>query len=239
VERASAKEVARAMTLVELRFVRDPRDPCWELWPASPGMRTGLIDWLLEDAPVDAGVPPDVAELICQALCRSRRVTFLDPRAEETTSPAWSAGPDGWTRVLQPTLFGRMSGRPRYPLLCTEQPERAAELFSTEGFSWVQKGQIALLSRASGPPPELGHAQIDAIFRREPIGRIQLGLPADIEALLLPAVDGDYAQLIALEEVHRKRIIDDLASACSDADLRWSIVEEKALFVERRRGAWA
>jgi hypothetical protein len=227
------------MTLVELRFVRDPRDPCWELWPASPGMRTGLIDWLLDESPVDAGVPLDVAQLICHALCRSRRVTFLDPRAEEEpVSAEWSAEPEGWTRVLQPTLLGRMSGRPRYPLLCTEDPQRAAELFSIERFPWPQKGQIALLSRAAGPPPDLGHAQIDAIFRREPIGRIQLGLPADIEALLLPAVDGDYAQLIALEEVHRKRIIDDLASACADTDRRWAIVEEKALFVERRRGAW-
>jgi hypothetical protein len=226
------------MTVLELRFVRDPRNPCWELWPASPGSRVGLLDWLLDEDPIDAGVPEDVAELIARALCRTHRVSFLDPRADDSDLEQWIPAEEGWTRVLQPSLLGRLTRRPRFPLACTGDPDRAAELFRTERFSWDQRAQLIVMSRSSGPPPELSYAQIEAILGGESIGRVQLALPPDVEAIVLPAVDGDYAQLIALEEVHRKRIVDDLASECAQAGKRWSVIDEKALFVARRTGAW-
>ena len=213
--------------VIELRFTPEPRDPAWQLSAAGAGARAGLLGWVLDAPSVDAGVPEKVARIVTRAACRQHLLIFHHPLAIERGAPrTWTAVPGGWACVLEPPAIKRLLRKPALPLVATSDPGRAEELFRAEGFSWELRGQRVLLSPRGSPPPSLTYAQLDGAPSRKRIGDARLGLPADIEGLLLPGVDGDFVELVAFDERLWRSLPEKLAGECANSGVAWSVVPE-------------
>jgi hypothetical protein len=145
---------------------------------------------------------------------------------ERAAPRTWTAVPGGWACVLEPPVIKRLLRKPGLPLVATSDPGRAEDLFNAEAFSWELRGQIVLLSPRGSPPPPLSYAQLDDARSRKRIDDARLGLPAAIEGLVLPGVDGDFVELIAFEERLWRTLPEALAGECAKSGVAWSVVPE-------------
>lgn len=214
-------------SVIELRFTPEPRDPAWELAGTGAGARVGLLGWVLDAPRIDAGVPEKVARIVTRASCRQHLLIFHHRLAIERAAPrTWTAVPGGWACVLEPPVIKRLLRKPGLPLVATSDPGRAEDLFNAEAFSWELRGQIVLLSPRGSPPPPLSYAQLDDARSRKRIDDARLGLPAAIEGLVLPGVDGDFVELLAFEERLWRTLPEALAEECANSGVAWSVVPE-------------
>jgi hypothetical protein len=186
--------------MIELLLAEGPCDPCWELPRVSGAVRTGLLGWRSESEPIDAGVPPPVAAVIADALCRAGAVVFLGRiEPHPALSATWQSIDNAWVRSVR--VGGRLWPWAReVPLICTRAPATAVQLFEQDAYPWHLRGQAVLLTRADQRPPNVSAEMLRAIFD----GRIEAPDFVDrgVDGLMLPAVDGDFAGLFAFDSAH-------------------------------------
>lgn len=196
-----------------LKLVRDPGDLGWPPRGAgTAGAIVGVIGWTLAETVVDAGVPPAVAGVLAEALCRCGQVSFLDP-----------AGP----ATLAPPALKRLAGKPRFPVMTTADPQAAARLFDVDAFPWDQGGQVALLT-APGTAPALDYADLFELWSEPSPALDRLARKMRAAGFLFPGPDGDFAEIVVFEEALWDRLKQALAEACDGAGCLWQEVSEEA-----------
>ncbi|HXJ19458.1 MAG TPA: hypothetical protein VMT03_04425 [Polyangia bacterium] len=134
--------------------------PEWQL-PLLPGAERTLIGWAVDPEPVDAGVPPVVADILSTALCRHATLNY----------------PTGLT-----PLRWKSTRDPR---------EATAGVFEGDVFSWDLQGQVVVLSSPGTSPRlnqshlEVGTdpALIDQLERLGAIGLLLPGVDGDVAGL--------------------------------------------------------
>jgi hypothetical protein len=117
---------------------------------------------------------------------------------------------DHWMR-LSPTLYDRVLRRPLSSIMATRSAERARSLFSEGG--WSQQQQIGFLLR-EGQLPMLTRQLVVTVLDARNVGINELGLPEEIVAVIMPAVDGDYLHTVAREQSTQDAICAAVAAEC-------------------------
>jgi hypothetical protein len=196
--------------MIQFLLAEDPRDPCWELPHVADAHASALLGWRTPAESVDAGVPAAVAAVLVKVLCDAARVTFLGRLAPSARlTGVWQPMGAAWVRRAGPRRMLRRAAE--YPLISTRAPDIVAPLFEQAAYPWHLRGQAVLLSAGEGPPPEVGTGLLRAIFD----GHVAASacLAAGIDALLLPAVDGDFAGLYAFTAPRWSALIHALETA--------------------------
>lgn len=188
--------------LVALRLVCHPSDPCWELRPTTPPLESrGLLGWIMVAPPVDAGMPTATARIVARTLCHAFQVSFLHPSG------------------------ARASRRDKYPLLTTRDPATVEQLFYVDEFPWVLRGQIVLLAPPESPPPHISGRQLIELAGDRVIDAASLAR-LDFAGLMLPGVDGDFAEFVMLDDHAWRAVREGLAAACAAAGIEFQVVSE-------------
>ena len=205
----------------------NPQDSCWELYAGgTPGVR-GLLGWISDAKTVDAGVPAAVAALLTQALCRCVTLAFLW-RADksQSLSEKWETFGKGRTKRLKAGILDRMRGNPPFTLLATHNPAEAEKLFYNDDFSWELRAQRVFLAPID-MLPDLDYRLVSTIFN----------WPSNLDAaahlrgtgvigLLLPGVDGDFAELVVFDDAQWPSLQQALLQECAAREFEFQIVDE-------------
>jgi hypothetical protein len=216
-------------TVEKVLATRDPHDRCWEM-PEPPvgghGATVTLFGWVMDARPIDAGVPPLVAEILAGALTSRYKLTFLDPGATEALPlpDRWSPSPSGWVRTLRAGGLSNLVGAPVFPLLSTNLPEVATRLFFASGFCWEHRAQIVVLSCLASEPPNLSYGFYDLWLRHRQIDARAIANERRAEGLLIPGPDGDFAGLLIPNPDTRDQMLTALAEQCGTANVEFAVV---------------
>jgi hypothetical protein len=205
----------------------DPRDSCWELYTGgAPGTRA-LLGWVTDPKTVDAGVPQAVAMLLARALCRCVMLTFLwQPHEGPPASEQWRPLGKGQVKHLKAGLLERVRGNPPFTLLATCDPADAENLFYNEKFSWELRAQRVFLSPIEALP-DLDYRHVSTVFNWPPkldvMGHFQ---GTNVLGMLLPGVDGDFAELVVFDEGQRPALQQALSQECAARGVDFQLVDE-------------
>jgi hypothetical protein len=196
---------------------RDARAVHWQLGPLPPDQgRLTLVAWTSTAAPVDGGVPPDVADVLARSWTSIARVTF----------PASNVSARG---VVGRTL-ARLRGSPaNAALVSTREPEVAAQVFEDAGFPWWLQGEAVLLSDPDADPLDVDQPTLLALFEDDWASRAARLVPLGVQAVVRPGVDGDVAGVLALNDRFDALLLESLEREARHAGMTWSIVPEAAL----------
>ena len=179
--------------------VDTPPDPMLQCHTKPGGGAYGaLYGWEMEPPPVDAGPPPLVEEVFAAALVQRGTLAFLAERETPSPQPGWTVANEGsWLRI-PPTLADRLRRRPPPWIFATSSADHARRMFSGS-VSWGQQHQVGFLLRPSRLPV-LGRRLVIDVLRARDLSITTLALPDDVIALVLPAVDGDFLEVVARNE---------------------------------------
>lgn len=205
----------------------NPHDPCWELYAGSaPGMK-GLLGWVTDTKAVDAGVPKAVAILLTRTLCRRVMLTFLwQPDQSPSPSKQWEPFGKGRVKQLKAGLLDRVRGNPPFTLLATYNPVEAQNLFYNEKFSWELQAQRVFLSPID-VLPDLDYHHVSKVFNWPSyLDVIKHFQETNVLGMLLPGVDGDFAELVIFDEVQWPSLQQALSQECAALDIDFQIVDE-------------
>ena len=210
----------RALVLTE-----NPEDSMWLLRGVPLGAaRRGLLGWAMTAASLDAIAPLQVMEVTARVLCRCARVTFLHSLPiSDAPAPKWLDVAHGQATALRPGGWRRLFARkPSFPLICTTSPTTAIQLFLTGGFDWSQRGQLVLLSDREAPPPRLSYQLfLDLWQGRAPPASETLVQQAGLSGFVSPAVDGNFAQIVAFAEPLWQSLLQAWVEECAAAGIDW------------------
>jgi hypothetical protein len=213
--------------VVGLRLTINPSSEIWQVPIASSEFTVLLIGWVTREAPVDAGVPREAAQILSESLTSLAVLTFLHSVPASTTSHAnqWVEVSGAWTTVLMPprATFGQQ--RP-LPLVSTRDPRVAERLFSAEPFDWTQQGQVALLTDGRQEPPRISYDFVEQCFHRRSLSDVLHCREVGLLGLLYPAVDGDFAALISAGAEFIEQFSEELRRACDAAQISFAIISE-------------
>jgi hypothetical protein len=95
--------------------------------------------------------------------------------------------------------------------MATRDLERARGLFTE--MSWPQQHQVGFVLR-EGRLPSLTRRLVSDVLSAKDASIGVLGLPEEVLALALPAVDGDYLELVAREQSTREDVRAAVAAEC-------------------------
>jgi len=211
------------MSAIELRFCAQPPRSLW-LKPEIPeGADGAVIGWIQDAAPIDSGVPPDVAQIVAKALVEIYRLTFVDPG--RTKSLDWQDQGDYLIRFVRADGIGKLNPSAGYALTSTRAPRVAMRLFETAESLWTLQSQLVLLTDKHAQAPAVSFRAIDVLMRRRELDLA--GLQAfGCRGIMTPGPDGDFAQLTfwqggAMDEFERS-----LRSECEIAGLTFVVVSE-------------
>jgi hypothetical protein len=213
--------------MCRLLLTLNPQDSCWELYAGSePGMR-GLLGWITDTQAVDAGVPQDVAALLTGALCRCVTQTFLwQPDKGQSLSDQWETIGEGQAKHLKAGLLDRVRGNPSFTLLATLNPAEAENLFYNEKFSWELRAQRVFLSPID-VLPDLDYRHVSTVFNWPANLDVRTHFQGtNVLGLLLPGVDGDFAELVVFDEVQWPSLQQALSQQCAALEINFQIVDE-------------
>jgi hypothetical protein len=118
-------------------------------------------------------------------------------------------------------------------MVATSDVETASELFWVVGFDWNLRGQIVLLSDSGSAPPPLQYDHLERLFGKEHLNRVSARLPEEITGIIVPGVDGDFAELVAFNKAAGQAVLEALALECANSKVAWRIVSE-AEFLDTR-----
>jgi len=215
---------ALAMEVEAIRATRDPHDSCWALsFVPEKGTSVLLVGWIMKDVPTDAGVPAEIAKILTEVLCDDYRVAFLHPTAAGRDESGWRTTPRGLEQVLRPGLGGRVLREPLLPVICTSEARTAALMFRAEPYSWQLRSQLVMLFPL-GSEAHLSYDSVFKLWRRSANAHYAAELGA--EGLMLPGVDGDFAELVFFLEPQLQRSARRLEQACQQAGIGWQVVSE-------------
>lgn len=183
----------------------------WQLCGILGTPTSILLGWCQTPAPVDAGVPGDVADLLSRALCRGARVSFLATRPDDIAARhvpgSYSIRPLAGRGVLNGRLR-RWLGQPAdVALVSSSDPGVVRRLFEDEYLAWVLQGQYVFLSAASDLAPELGDVLSKAWRRRCEEAAMRLIEDHSLTGILRPGVDGDVAGILFRSDAHRESFL--------------------------------
>lgn len=182
------------MSVMQVRCTLHPPKELW-LEPHVPADAEGaLVGWVAGAAPVDCGIPRDVARIITQTLTRNYRLTFLDPGVE--AAPPWQEHATYETGFLKSSRFLDFRHSAGYALTSTITAEAAARLFETEESLWSLQSQIVFLTERKASPPNISFRTIDELVRTRKLLPARLSAEFACVGLMVPGPDGDFAQLI-------------------------------------------
>src|SRR5215469_8325701 len=151
------------MSTVELRFCGQPPRSLW-LRPEIPeGVDGAVIGWIQDAAPVDGGVPEDVARVIAEALTKKYRVTFVDPG--RTKSTEWQTRGDDSVRCVRSDGIGRLNPSAGYTLTSTLNSNVALRLFDTDESLWTLQSQVVFFTDQNSQAPTASFRAIDDLMR--------------------------------------------------------------------------
>jgi hypothetical protein len=212
--------------VVELRFTVAPRDARWQLRGGGPGTRVGLLGWVVDQPPVDAGVPPELGRLLARAIVRSHLAIFLSDVGQAAPSRHWTRTGAAWQCSLRPDTPSLSFKRSGFPCVATTDAALTATAFEVDAFPWDQRGQMILLSTRRDSPPVLTHRDVWKLFNDTPIDVTAPPILEGIGGVLLPGVDGDFAEFVAFEDRTWRELQDDLQKECSAAGIAWLVLSE-------------
>ena len=188
-------------TPTQIFFCAEFKDPKWSLpLDTPPEIRRGILGWQVEPAPVEGGVPENVARIIAAGLVRHVRVTFAEGIPRPFGSFSWS-------------------------ILHTADADQARQLFDAAYFSWATRSQLAFLSSLSTPPPEISKAHYRHALDREQFRTLAT---CGVTGILAPGVDGDVAGLYAWNDELWFKLTGSLKSTCEASGATWIDVQEGA-----------
>jgi hypothetical protein len=220
--------------VIGLRLAVNPLSAIWRTPAATSELQVLLIGWVTGQAPINAGVPEEAAQILSESLTQVAVVTFLhSPPAKAAPPPnQWSEVEGGWITVL--TRPAAALGSPyRLPLLATKEAGVARQLFDAAGFDWTQQGQMALLSK-NGHPPPVGYQVVEQCFRRHSIADILRRAELGLLGILYPAADGDFASLVSTDPAFVENVAGVLRRTCDNARIPFAIAPEE----EFKRTPW-
>jgi hypothetical protein len=186
----------------------------------GPGAFSKVFGWDVVPPPVDAGPPPVLETVFATALVRCGTLACLTdsgPPASSVPRHGWAqVGEDHWSR-LSPTLVDRFLRPPPW-MMATRDPERARTLFT--GMSWDQQQQVGLVFRGDRLPHLTWRFVRDLAGARN--ARIEdLAIPQEVALLALPAVDGDFLELVARERSTLEFAHSAIAAECERRGIRF------------------
>ena len=219
--RLRAKKASKeAPNLHAFYFTDDPSAARWPLHPVSHAYPSGLLGWTLAHAPVEAGLDSLAARLLSEALCRCGYVTFFSSAADAARPPEnLRPGPDSFARSLG--FCSPPRANPSVALQCTREPAMLCQAFSDGAFSWSRQTQVLFLSQPD--PPLNGPSEQDALCLLDRVQLPQTGweLRSHTRALVLPGVDGDFAELVFLDDHVRAAFLQQFAQVSAASGIAW------------------
>ena len=199
----------------------EPRRSEWQLGVLPPPTgRMILIGWREEPAPVDAGVPPEVAAAVARALTSIGRITFL-------SSAVHASAGGGWSPLKR--------GPGPADLTSTTDPQTVMQAFDDAAHPWWMQGQVLFLSAADVAPPGLERAQLLALLENEWTAAAGALSARGVIGILRPGVDGDLAGLLTLTADAERASLAALERESRLASFEWSVLTEDA-FADRYSG---
>ncbi len=200
----------------------DPRGAEWQLGALPPPAgRMTLIGWREEPAPVDAGVPRQVAAAVARALTSIGRITFLSSAVHAPAGGGWSPS--------------KKRGPAPAELTSATDPEAVMHAFDDAAHPWWMQGQVLFLSEPGAAAVEIDREQLLALLENDWAAAAG-ALPArGVVAVLRPGVDGDLAGLLTLTAGAERASLAALERESRLASFDWSVLAEDA-FAERYRG---
>jgi hypothetical protein len=214
---------------------REPQGDHWQLGPLD-GSVDGplLIGWRVDPTPVDAGLPPQVAQILARSLVHHFLVTCMSSTFSGTAEDGWTPSGSHFIR----RLVGRrqshhfFAGVPAHAtLFATREPAAVVTMLNDACFPWTLQGQVALLSDPAVPPPP----------SFEPDGVEMLCClswwksASAIEGLwgaLRPGVDGDIAGVFVADADQRDSWLSSLKGECHASAFSFEILDN-ATFADR------
>jgi len=212
--------------LISLRITANPSSTIWQIPLAGSRLSVLLVGWILDELPTDAVVPSGVAQILTQSLLQLAAAAYLHSPLTAVKPDQWSRVGNSWTTVLTRPGFAAI-GEPReIPLVSTTDPDAARSLFSAEEFDWSQQKQVVLLTDREQQPPALTFAVVrDCFLRKNLEQRLAAGEPR-LLGLLFPAVDGDFAAIVAGNAAFIERVAQQLREVSDAAGVPCSEVSE-------------
>lgn len=211
--------------VIGIRLTANPRSEIWQVPLATPEFSVFLIGWITHEVPVDAGAPVEVIQVLSESLTRLAVVTFLGetPGAAQLAPNRWYGTGAGWLAVLTKTSSAFSSRRP-LPLIATQDPGTAQELFQSGSFDWNQQAQMALLSEP-GHPPTVDYDLVEQGLHRSSVAKVIHDLR--LLGILYPAVDGDFAALVSSNPGFAEGFQKELGRVCQAAQLPFAVISEE------------
>ncbi|MEN8179382.1 MAG: hypothetical protein ABFS39_12320 [Pseudomonadota bacterium] len=194
-----------------LKIVLDPVNLGWDLRSThAPNAVVGVIGWKNTEHAIDAGAPHVIVKLICNVLCRSGQVSFLNPES---------------TIKLSPPPLERLKGRPSFAITTTTQSDTATRLFEITKFPWEQRSQIVILSAADSAPV-FDYSSLFELWS-EPFPDLNM-LAKGMQAygFMFPGVDGDFAEIVMFDDSVWGRFRELLSDECRLANILIQEVSE-------------
>jgi hypothetical protein len=204
----------------------EPKSTRWMLPPSETGQLV-LIGWRLAGArPVDGGMPPPIADALCQGLVQCSWVSFFDA-AEPPSSPEVRVG-----KVVVSGIGPRLRAlSQRLPgtvfQVSTRQADVAASAFDASLFSWSMQGQVLLLSPPDHPPRVLSWAEMWSLSSRERSITSDSLEALNVQAALFPGVDGDVGGLVSADPEAQAGILAALQMGVEAAGMNWRVLSEE------------
>jgi hypothetical protein len=185
------------------------------------GAYCALFGWEAEPWPADDGPPELVEQVFATALVTCGTLAFLDVPAQRTSKTAWpSAHGDSWLPI-KAALWDRVTCRKPPWVVATDAPARARTVFNGD-VNWCRQSQVGFLLQR-GRFPRLDRDLILKLLTRRYLELDAIDLPDGVVALVLPAVDGDYMEIVTLDAVQRDLIRDAVANECSHRGIPFSV----------------
>ena len=184
----------------------------------GPGAHCALFGWKLPPTHIDAGPAAALAAAFAAALASCGTLAFLEtPSPRRRRVLGWfTDGGDAWLAVPA-SLGDRLRRRPPPWFRATDSAERAGRLFDGS-ISWDQQAQVGLLLRRDSRPL-LDRSLLRSVIHARRIDVAELQLPGDVLALALPAVDGDYLEIVARVVTTRDAICHAITAECARRDI--------------------
>lgn len=212
-----------------LTFIHRPVRSYWGLGPLPvPAGDMVVVGWELPVAPVDDGMPEEVAPIISEALTANARVTFLSSEHPPGPGDRWVESRDDLVRTI-PTasLADRVRLRmarlpPSLTQVSSRAPATVAGLFDDPGFPWWMGVSAALLSPASDPPPLLDGAKLLALMDDGWATTAASLRDVGVDAVIRAGVDGDVIGVLSLRPGHQTSLLSSFRAAAERAGLGWA-----------------
>jgi hypothetical protein len=154
-------------------------------------------------------------------------LTFLWQAGKgKTISEQWEPSGKGRAKHLKAGLMDRARGNPPFTLLATHDPAEAENLFYNDDFSWELRAQRVFLSPID-VLPELDNRVVGKIFNWPSNLDVAAHLQGSkVIGLLLPGVDGDFAELAVFDDAQWPSLQQALAQECEARDFDFQVVDE-------------